>query len=106
VRTVIEGLIALHEADGAALGLDRAVTFPSAACSLRELADELARVCADRPLGAISWAPDPRIEAIVQTWPAEADGARAAALGVPDADPLERIIHDAVADAAAVALSA
>jgi nucleoside-diphosphate-sugar epimerase len=101
VRTVIEGLIALHEADGAALGADRAVGFPSAAYTLRELADELVRVCPDRALGTISWAPDPRVEEIVLTWPAEVDGSRAAALGVPAADPLERIIHDAVADAAA-----
>lgn len=103
IRTIIEGLITLHEADVSALGVDRAVSFPSAAYSLRELADELARVCADRSLGTISWRPDPRIESIVLTWPATVDASRASALGVPDADPLEQIIRDAVADAAAPA---
>jgi hypothetical protein len=96
VRTVIEGLVALHEAPPDALGLDRAVTFPCRSVTLGELAGELARVCAGRTLGAISWEPDAVIERIVSTWPALADGARAAALGVPEADTVERIIHDAV----------
>jgi nucleoside-diphosphate-sugar epimerase len=103
VRTVIEGLVALHEADVRGLGVDRAVSFPSASYTLREMADELVRVAGERPLGEISWKPDPRIESMISTWPAHVDGSRAAALGVPEADPLEQIILAAAADAAAAA---
>jgi nucleoside-diphosphate-sugar epimerase len=103
VRTVIEGLIALHEADVRELGVDRAVSFPSEPFTLRAMADELARVAGDRPLGTISWKPDPRIEAMVLTWPDRVDASRATALGVPQADSLERIIRDAAADIAAAA---
>ena len=103
VRTVIEGLVALHEADVRGLGVDRGVSFPSASYTLEEMASMLARVAGDRPLGAISWRPDPRIESMVSTWPTHVDGSRAAALGVPEADPLEQIIRDAAADAAAAA---
>jgi nucleoside-diphosphate-sugar epimerase len=99
-RTVIEGLVALHEADVSGLGVDRAVSFPSESFTLRELADELARVAGDRPLGAISWKPDPRIEAMVLTWPAHVDATRATALGVAPPDSLEQIIRDAAADIA------
>jgi hypothetical protein len=46
VRTVIDGLIALHEADGARLGVDRAVSFPSLSTSIEEMIEALNRVCA------------------------------------------------------------
>jgi nucleoside-diphosphate-sugar epimerase len=95
VRTVIEGLVALHEAPPETLGLDRAVTFPSLPVTLGQLADALRETCGDQELGAISWAPDPEIERIVSTWPVGVECARASALGVPGADPLERIIRDA-----------
>jgi nucleoside-diphosphate-sugar epimerase len=103
VRTVIEGLTTLHEADVRGLGVDRAVCFPSTSFTLRAMADELVRVSGDRPLGELSWRPDPRIEAIVLTWPDRVDASRALALGVPPVDPLERIIADAAADVAALA---
>jgi D-erythronate 2-dehydrogenase len=100
-RTVIEGLIVLHEADVRELGVDRAVSFPSESYTLRAMADELARVAGDRPLGAISWKPDPRIEAMLLTWPDRVDASRASALGVQEPDSLEQIIRDAAADIAA-----
>ena len=101
VRNAIDGLIALHEADGDALGLDRAVSFPSAPCTAGEMAETLHRVCGDRPLGRLSWKPDPSIQAMVSTWPSVVDASRAIALGVPPTDPLERIVHDAAAELAA-----
>jgi nucleoside-diphosphate-sugar epimerase len=98
VRTVVEGLIELHEADSAAIGLDRAVSFPNAASTIGEMVDVLWRVAGDRPLGTLTWQPDPRVEAIVSTWPSLVDAAAALALGVPPTDSFERIIGDAMAD--------
>ncbi len=98
VRTAIDGLIALHEADGARLGVDRAVSLPSLSASIEEMIEALNRVCAGRPLGSISWAPDPAIQAIVSSWPHLVDSTRAAGLGVPPSDSLDRIIRDTVAD--------
>ncbi|RMD62983.1 MAG: NAD-dependent epimerase/dehydratase family protein [Alphaproteobacteria bacterium] len=86
-RTAVEGFIALHEADGAALGDDRAVNFPSLSVTVEEMIAALRRVAGNRPLGDITPAPDPAIEAIVATWPVETEWTRAAALGLPvDAD--------------------
>jgi nucleoside-diphosphate-sugar epimerase len=98
VRTAVEGLIALHEADSAAIGLDRAVSFPSAASTIGEMVDVLQRVAGDRPLGTLTWQPDPRVEAIVSTWPSLVDATAALTLGVPPTDSFERIICDAMAD--------
>jgi D-erythronate 2-dehydrogenase len=100
VRTVVEGLIELHEADSAALGLDRAVCFPNVASTVGAMVDELHRVTGDRPLGALSWQPDPRVEAIVSTWPSVVDTTTALALGIPPTDPFERIIGEAITDMA------
>jgi nucleoside-diphosphate-sugar epimerase len=97
---VIEGLIALHEADGAALGLDRAVSFPSTPVTVEEMVATLHRVLGDRPLGALGWRPDASVEAIVSTWPSIVDASRALALGVAPVDALERIIRDAAAEIA------
>ena len=100
IRAVVEGLVALHEADPALLGADRAMSFPSTDHTIQEMADTLRRVAADRPLGAITWNPDPRIVALVSTWPAVVDASNALAIGVPPADPLERIVRDYAAEIA------
>ena len=98
VRTVIEGLIALHEGDGVQLGVDRAVSFPSLSCSIREMIDALNRVCGDRALGPIGWRPDPAIQAMVSSWPHLVEARRAAELGVPRCDGLDTIVRDAAAE--------
>ena len=103
IRAVVEGLVALHEADPALLGADRAMSFPSTDHTIQEMADTLRRVAADRPLGAITWNPDPRIVALVSTWPAVVDASNALAIGVPPADPLERIVRDYAAEVAPAA---
>jgi D-erythronate 2-dehydrogenase len=100
VRTAVAGLIALHEAHGDALGVDRAVSFPNVPVTAGEMAETLRRVCGDRQLGRLSWKPEPGIQAIVSTWPSVVDASRALALGVPPTDPLERIVRDAAAELA------
>ena len=102
VQSVIEGLIALHEADGDALGLDRAVSFPSSPFTVGEMVETLHRVCGDRPLGRLSWKPDASVKAIVSTWPSVVDASRALALGVPPTDSLEQIVRAAADELAAV----
>jgi D-erythronate 2-dehydrogenase len=100
IRAVVEGLIALHEVEPARLGRDRAMSFPSTHHTVQEMADTLHRVGSDRPLGAITWNPDPSIVALVSTWPAVVDASNALAIGIPPADPLERIVRDAAAEIA------
>lgn len=92
-RSVIEGFIGLHEADGADLGTDRAVNLPSLSVTVEEMITALKRVAGDRPLGPITVEPDPTIQTIVATWPTATEWDRAAALGLPVEADLDEIVR-------------
>lgn len=91
-RAVVEGLVRLHEADGADLGADRAVNFPCHRVTVQDMIDALRRVAGNRHLGAITVEPDPFIEEIVKAWPQGADFDRATALGLPRERGLDEIV--------------
>ena len=97
-RAIVEGIIRLHEIDGAALGDDRAVGLPSLNVTVAEMIAALNRVAGDRALGAITVEPDPFIVAICKTWPAASDAARAAALGLPGENSLDDIVRYYIED--------
>ena len=94
-RTVVDSFVALHEAPEDRLGDDRAYGLPAhqvtpamAGKALSELAEEK-----NLTLGQIEDAFDPRIQAIVDTWPTAVDGYRAVALGLPEPPPLKKIVE-------------
>ncbi len=97
-RNIVEGFVRLHEAPPEALGDDRAVNFPSLTVTVADMIESLRRVAGTRPLGAISVEPDPRIEAIVATWPAELDSTRALALGLPIDPGIDPIVRAYIED--------
>ena len=94
-RTVVDDLIALYEADAAALGDDRAVNLPNLAVTMADMMASLKRVAAKtgHQLGAIDVKPDAFITAIVDGWPTHQDAPRAAALGLPKDKGLDEIIQ-------------
>ena len=94
-RTVVDSFVALHEAPEDRLGDDRAYGLPAhqvtpamAGKVLSELAEKK-----NLALGQIEDAFDPRIQAIVDTWPTAVDGYRAVALGLPEPPPLKKIVE-------------
>ncbi|MDJ0683572.1 MAG: NAD-dependent epimerase/dehydratase family protein [Alphaproteobacteria bacterium] len=97
-RAVVEGMRALYEADGAAIGDDRAVTLPSQSVTVEDLVAALRRVAGDRALGTIDVKPDPFIEEIVATWPQAATSERARALGLPADPDLDSIVRAFIDD--------
>ncbi|MCH8196781.1 MAG: NAD-dependent epimerase/dehydratase family protein [Proteobacteria bacterium] len=99
-RSCVKGLIALHEADGAALGDDRAVGLPAINCTVADMIEALRRVADAKgiELGPITHRPDPGIEKIVATWPLRIDAGRALALGLPVDESLDRIVEDYIED--------
>lgn len=97
-RTVVAGLIALHEAPSAALGDDRTLNLPSFSATVAEMVAALARVAGDRPLGAITDAPDPAIQRICSSWPAYARADRARALALPENPPLDDVVREYIED--------
>ena len=91
-RAIVDGIVALHEVDGSALGDDRAVLLPSLTVTVAEMIAALERVAGSRDLGVISISPDPFIENICAGWPQDAKSERATALGLPCEQSLDEIV--------------
>jgi D-erythronate 2-dehydrogenase len=97
-RTAVDCLIWLADADGDALGPDRALNLPSISVTVGEMVESLARVGAGRRLGHVSVEPDPVTEAIVRTWPRFASFERALALDLPRDKSLDDIVREYLED--------
>ena len=66
-RSIVDGLIRLHEANGEMLGDDRGVSLPALTVTVEDMMAALRRVAGNRHLGEITIEPDPFIEAICLT---------------------------------------
>jgi nucleoside-diphosphate-sugar epimerase len=99
-RTVIDSLIAVHEAPPDRLRDDRATGLPARRVTPLLAQTVLGEIALERglKLGPIVDAFDPRIQGIVDNWPVAVDGARALALGVPSPPPLKEIVEQYIED--------
>jgi nucleoside-diphosphate-sugar epimerase len=97
-RTIVEGFIKLHEADGAKLGEDRAVSLPSLDVTVADMIAALKRVAGNRHLGDIRVEKDPVIERIVAGWPVGTTYERALSLGLPKDPNLDSIVKAYIED--------
>ena len=90
-RRTVEGILRIAEVErGAGPGLldgGLPVNLPALTVSVAEMLTTLRQVAGDAVADLVTTAPDPGVEAIVGSWPADFDNARAAALGLePDPD--------------------
>lgn len=92
-RTVVSGLEALFEVDGAKLGDDRGVNLPNLDVKVADMIAALKRVAGMRKLGKIDVQPDNFVMSIVSGWPAHLDAARAEMLGLPKDKSLDDVIR-------------
>ena len=99
-RNAVQGFLAVHEAEGTAIGPDRSVGLPNKAYSVAEMIDALERVAAARGirLGPITRRRDPQVEAICGSWPLRMDSTKAKALGCPEDTGLDEVIHGFIED--------
>ena len=97
-RSIVGGIVALHEADGAALGDDRAVSLPSFTVTVSEMVEALKRVAAGRKLGEIVFEADPFIQQICDGWPKDASYERATKIGLPRDASLDTIVENYIED--------
>ena len=99
-RNAVKGFIGLHEANGEAIGDDRAVVLPSVTYTVEEMIEGVKRVAAANDIepGPITVRPDPVIEAIVAGWATHSEAPRAEALGLPGDESLDRVIQDYIDD--------
>ncbi|MCE8025371.1 D-erythronate dehydrogenase [Billgrantia aerodenitrificans] len=89
---VIEALIHGAEVSGEALAPFRAFMLPGITVSVAEMLDSLRQVAGEEALARVRHEPDPRIEAIVASWPARFETRRARELGFAG----DRSLHDIV----------
>ena len=97
-RTIVDGILTLHEADSEAVGDDRSINLPSISVTVAEMIEGLHRVAGNRPLGQIIAKPNPAIQAICNGWPGRELAPRALALGLPADKDLDSIIRAYIED--------
>ena len=97
-RSIVDGLLHLHELPGEALGTDRAVSLPALTVTVADMIAALRRVAGNRHLGEITVEPDPFIEEICTGWPQDTYHDRARDLGFPVDDGLDPVVQQYVSD--------
>lgn len=97
-RTVVDGLLALHDLRGAQLGTDRALNLPTLSLTMQDMLDALARVGRERKVGRVQVIPDDFTQRIVASFPSEARSERADALGLPRDQSIDSIVQEYIRD--------
>jgi nucleoside-diphosphate-sugar epimerase len=97
-RRVVEAFIHAHELPAARWGTRRVVNLPGITVSVAQMIDALARVAGREVAQRVRWQRDPRIEAIVRTWPTRFVTPRAQALGFRADPDIDTVIRDYIAD--------
>ncbi|MEU5950825.1 D-erythronate dehydrogenase [Streptomyces sp. NPDC047525] len=96
-RRTVEGILRITEARrGSGPGeLDGGlpVNLPALTVTVAEMLDTLRRVAGDAVADLVTVAPDPAVEAIVGSWPAAFDNARATALGLRPDESFESVVR-------------
>ena len=97
-RYAIESLISGHDLHSSALGLNKSINLPGVSVSVGEMIEALCKVAGEEVASRISMEPDPKVEAIVRSWPGSWDASRAKSLGLK-ADPnFESIVQAYIED--------
>jgi nucleoside-diphosphate-sugar epimerase len=94
----IEALIHAHELPSSAWGTKRVLNLPGCTARIGAMIDTLRRIAGDKVADLIRIQPDPRIEAIVLSWPARFTTGRALKLGFSAKEDAESIIRAYIED--------
>jgi nucleoside-diphosphate-sugar epimerase len=97
-RYAIESLIAGHNLPSSELGLNKSINLPGVAVSVGEMIEALRKVAGEEVVAKISIEPDPKVEAIVRSWPGSWDDSRAKNLGLKADANFESIIRAYIED--------
>jgi len=93
-RKVIEAFVHAHELPPSAWGGNRVLNLPGITVTIRQGIEELRRIAGSEVAERVRFKIDPRIKAIVDTWPVRFETPRALAMGF-GADPdLASVIRD------------
>jgi len=93
-RRVVEAFIHAHDLPASAWGASRVVNLPGITATVREAVDALQRIAGPTVAARVQHQPDPRIEAIVRTWPVRFRTPRALAMGFAADPDIDAVIRD------------
>lgn len=91
-RQAVAALAHAMDLPAEAWGDDRVLNVPGITATVAQMAEAAKRAGADT--GLIDWRPDPAIAAIVRSWPARMNAARARRLGFEPVADIDAIIRD------------
>ncbi|MDX3745645.1 D-erythronate dehydrogenase [Streptomyces sp. AK08-02] len=99
-RRTVEGILRMTEAERGPGGFAGAlpVNLPALTVTVAEMLDTLRRVAGDAVADLVTVAPDPAVEAIVGSWPADFDNTRATALGLRPDGSFESVVRAYIED--------
>lgn len=97
-RKAIESLVAVHEVEDKALGLNRAVNLPGICVSVDDMVSALRSAAGADAVARIRWERDAAIERIVGSWPAGWDCSRARSLGLSGDSDFDAVLRAYVED--------
>ncbi len=97
-RRVVEGFIHAHDLPASAWGASRVVNLPGITVTVREAVDALQRIAGPTVAARVQHKPEPRIEAIVRTWPVRFRTPRALAMGFASDPDVDAVIRDYIRD--------
>jgi nucleoside-diphosphate-sugar epimerase len=93
-RRVVEAFMHALELPSAAWPTTRVVNLPGITLTVREMIDAMARVAGRATAERVTFKPDARIQAIVQTWPVRFRTDRALAMGFRADEDFDSIVRD------------
>jgi len=99
-RRTVDGILRVTEAERGPGALDGGlpVNLPALTVTVAGMLATLRRVAGDAVADLVTVAPDPAVEAIVGSWPAAFDNARATALGLRPDDSFESVVRAYIED--------
>ena len=97
-RRVVDALCRVIELEPTDLGADRTVQLPGLTMRMDEAVEATRAEAGDRPLGTVTFEPDPAIERIVAGWPAAITSERAARLGMGGDQSVAAIVRQHIDD--------
>ena len=95
---IVDALIHAYETPSSAWGVNRVVNLPGITAVVGEMVDTLRKIAGDKVADLVEWKPDPRIEALVMSWPAKFRNDRARKLGFVADQDVESIIRGYIED--------
>jgi nucleoside-diphosphate-sugar epimerase len=95
---VVDAFIHAHDLPSSAWGTRRVVNLPGITVSVQDMLATLARVAGEQVAKRVVYRPEPRIQAIVRTWPIRFRTERALAMGFRADPDFESVIRAHIAD--------